>query len=138
MGFVRPNRGLEDYFDSIDAPWSMLRDREYAEIVSKWKELFLESSGRVTCKGNNAIKRLLERLGNKEAFLFNVPNVSHWHTSSINEGTFGYVVSGFRVADKGRSVLNDYNTIVCGKHCEYMCAFDHEAGVMSKEIYFEM
>ncbi|MCE9557232.1 MAG: hypothetical protein K8T91_28115 [Planctomycetes bacterium] len=136
MGIVRVLPCVEDWLNAEAESWSPLPDRDYVELVRRWREGFLPliAAGTASFTGNRAMQVIAERLP-ADVWLFSgvqVPKLAN--TGGL--GAAGYHATGLR--NMRRELANQLELIAAVSNLSWSCVFSHEAGAFVWECLYEL
>ncbi len=134
MGIVRALPDVEDWLTAEAESWSLLSDRDYIDLVRRWRVEFLPLIAfGPSFRGERAMQILAKRLL-ADVYLFSGVEVLEL------SNTGGRWAAGYRAVglpSLWRKLANQRELVVVAGDLSWSCVFSHEAGYWVSECLYE-
>jgi hypothetical protein len=135
MGFLRTIPAIKNWLDESAESWTSLSDPEYAALVRRWRDAFLERThnSSTSLQGAKAMAFLDARLPADLLVISGLRIDSLCNAGGC--GPAGYQARGVRSVP--RDFANEMELIIVSADFSWSCVYSHEADAFFREtLYF--
>lgn len=136
MGLLSVNPELETFLDAETDRWRMLSDKEYRDLIRRWRETF-EAKFHSTdpqLTGQHALAHVESQLLPASGFVFQVPGYRYGPASASRKTAFAYEFE--QMSGTNHDLLNWEDAILVDADMTWCCFYTHEAGALAQPAFY--